>query len=398
MLITKLNLDRLNKEKKEADLIGSEYEKRNWDLFTVLVIEGDSNSISRLITKKNFQRLCKNHDIWINVDEKLIDHFSELLRCGVKKIVLPFHLKYRFNLEIPASRVIWRVKYDNNFNNIIKKISAEVSEIIETPYLNSMIPIIFQFSEEEISHLKLERLLKSIKSTIKNPVYVDTGRLSKVIDKRRFREFNFIINSKNCVIDSNLDDIFLNLLDFEKAGGLIPTIVRDTIGNILMLAYSSKESLKKAIKLRRGVYYSRSRQKLWIKGESSENTQELLKIQFDCDKDSLIFTVKQTNFACHLGRYSCFGDEKFSIQSLYEIINDRVRNSSREESFTKRISVNQSNVLEKIKEEAIEVLNFIDTENLVWEIADLSYFILILMFLNDITPSDVLNELWRRRK
>ncbi|MFX0073917.1 MAG: bifunctional phosphoribosyl-AMP cyclohydrolase/phosphoribosyl-ATP diphosphatase HisIE [Candidatus Hermodarchaeota archaeon] len=194
-----------------------------------------------------------------------------------------------------------------------------------------------------------------------------------------------------------IDDSLLNILDFEKGSGLIPTIVQDQSNNVLMLAYSSKDSLKQTITTRRATYFSRSRNKLWIKGEESGNYQEVQKILFDCDNDALLFKIKQIGYACHKGTYSCFQEREFSLNVLYDIIIERIENSTVSESYTKRLVEDNELLLSKIKEESLEVINFIDRENLIWEIADLTYFLLVLMAKKGITLQDILNELGRRR-
>jgi len=186
-------------------------------------------------------------------------------------------------------------------------------------------------------------------------------------------------------------------LDFQKNNGLIPTVVQDTQGRVLMLAYSSSESVKKALETRKATYFSRSRNELWTKGETSDNYQELKRISWDCDRDALLFTVEQTNVACHTGSYSCFGEKGFQLDDLYNVLENRLNNPI-EGSYTNKLLENESMIMEKITEESQEVVNYTDRENLVWEIADLTYFLQVLMVKNGIEPDEITNELWRRRK
>lgn len=96
-------------------------------------------------------------------------------------------------------------------------------------------------------------------------------------------------------------------MDFEKQQGLIPTIVQDVhTKEVLMLAYSNKESLKKTYELKLATYYSRSRKSLWIKGQKSGNIQEIKKVYLDCDSDTLLFLVSQKGVACHRNKRTCF--------------------------------------------------------------------------------------------
>lgn len=101
-------------------------------------------------------------------------------------------------------------------------------------------------------------------------------------------------------------------LDWRRCNGLIPTIAQDAeTKEVLMLAYSTKESLAKAVETKQGWYCSRSRKRLWRKGEESGNTQEIVCIKADCDADTLLFVVNQKGNACHLGKKSCFFKEVF---------------------------------------------------------------------------------------
>jgi phosphoribosyl-ATP pyrophosphohydrolase len=207
----------------------------------------------------------------------------------------------------------------------------------------------------------------------------------------------FICLNKDTNLDS-IDNLLLDTLDFDKQKGLIPTIVQDLDNIVLMLAYSSRESLKFTITTRKATYFSRSRKQIWIKGEQSGNTQIIKKIYLDCDADTLLFQVDQNGVACHTGSYSCFQNSRFSIQYLFGILNNRIQNASSTESYTKRLSEDYDLLISKIKEESLEVINYTDRNNLIWEIADLTYFILVLMATQKITPREIVNELRRRSK
>jgi len=185
------------------------------------------------------------------------------------------------------------------------------------------------------------------------------------------------------------------------ADGLMPTIVQDPAGQVLMLAYSSKESLKLALTEGRGIYFSRSRQEIWRKGETSGHVQELISCRTDCDRDTLLFTVKQSDAACHNDTYSCFGqatsDRKFSLTSLFATLQER-RLSAPEGSYTAKLFANRRLLLKKIMEEAFEVTSFEDRTNLRWEIADLIYFLSVLAVDEGIEWKEIESELAARRR
>lgn len=196
-----------------------------------------------------------------------------------------------------------------------------------------------------------------------------------------------------------LKDAYVASLDFNKMNGHIPTIVQDALTNqVLMLAYSTKESLLKAFETGTGTYYSRSRSELWTKGLTSGNTQKLISARFDCDRDSLVFKVLQNGPACHTGSYSCFeSNKKFDWHSLYQILKDRSA-SMPEGSYTAKLLNNSHYLNRKINEEAFEVITAETPNELAWEVADLLYHVSVLMVKNNLSVDDIYNQLEGRHK
>ncbi len=191
----------------------------------------------------------------------------------------------------------------------------------------------------------------------------------------------------------DLHKCFVESLAWDKAN-LLPTITQDTNGNVLMLAYSNKESLYKTLADKKVTYYSRSRKALWTKGETSGNWQELISIRTDCDRDTLLVRAEQKGVACHLGNYSCFGDKPFDLNVLYDIVRDRFANP-RPESYTAKLA--QGDLLkEKIMEEAEEVCDARSREDKIWEVGDLLYFLTCYLAKEGISFAEVFAELQRR--
>lgn len=190
----------------------------------------------------------------------------------------------------------------------------------------------------------------------------------------------------------SLPEAFLAALDWSQE--LLPTITQDTSQQVLMQAYSSRESLAKTFETAKVWYYSRSRQKLWMKGETSGNIQKFQRIRRDCDGDALLITAEPAGPACHTRRYSCFNNKNFSWNELHEVLKDRLENP-RPGSYTAQLR--GPLLTAKILEEAQELVLAESREDVIWEAADLMYFIQVLLAKQGISPSEVLAELKRRR-
>ena len=196
-------------------------------------------------------------------------------------------------------------------------------------------------------------------------------------------------------------------LKFDESG-LIPVVIQDYYTKeVLTVAYMNSESLKITINEGKTCFYSRSRQELWRKGETSGNYQHVVSIKSDCDNDSLVVEVIKDGPACHTGAESCFGnlifktrEENFSIQNLYNLIKERKTNNT-ENSYTSYLfEKGLDKILKKIGEECTEVIigaKNEGNEELIYELADLVYHSMVLMIEKDITLTDIKEELRRRQ-
>lgn len=209
----------------------------------------------------------------------------------------------------------------------------------------------------------------------------------------------------------------LEKIEWEKMDDLIPVITQDSSSNeVLMLAYVNKEALELTLKTGFAHYFSRSKQRIWKKGESSNHTQKIVDIFLDCDNDTLLFKVIQEGVACHTGRKSCFftnlQNEKIVedvlvdtsktysvIDSLYHTIQEK-KNEDTTKSYTAKLLKGDTNsMLKKIVEEAGEFCFAIKDKNkdeAIYEAADIAYHILVAMASLNIDPDRVKQELKRR--
>ena len=180
----------------------------------------------------------------------------------------------------------------------------------------------------------------------------------------------------------------------DRSDGLVPTVVADETGTALGLAWSSRESIARAVEMRRGVYQSRKRG-LWIKGEESGDTQQLLRIDLDCDRDALRFTVRQSGAGfCHLKTATCWGAAP-PLSQLGRTLRERAERPQ-PGSYTNRLLVDASLLRDKLVEEAGELADAVTPRDVTGEAADLMYFALARMTVAGVTLADVERELARR--
>jgi phosphoribosyl-ATP pyrophosphohydrolase/phosphoribosyl-AMP cyclohydrolase len=211
--------------------------------------------------------------------------------------------------------------------------------------------------------------------------------------------------------------IDVSKLKFDEKG-LIPAIVQDVKTDaVLMLAYMNGESLARTVETGYTWFWSRSRQQLWNKGETSGNVQKVLSIMYDCDGDTLLLKVEQTGVACHTGNYSCFSyplwnsasgenlpvaDNKLPtiLSDLYRVIQEKRENGG-PKSYTKYLFMSgQDKILKKVGEECAETIIASKNNNqaeVVYEMSDLWYHCLVLLAYHNITPGQMLAELGGRR-
>nr|WP_277985524.1 bifunctional phosphoribosyl-AMP cyclohydrolase/phosphoribosyl-ATP diphosphatase HisIE [Miniphocaeibacter massiliensis] len=196
-----------------------------------------------------------------------------------------------------------------------------------------------------------------------------------------------------------------------NSDGLIPAIVQDALTKeVLMLAYMNEEALEKTLETKSSWFYSRSRKELWNKGETSGNTQEVVRIALDCDRDTVILWVIPKGPACHTGENSCFFNDVESYKEVpdrqmlfkeYEIIKDRAENPV-EGSYTNYLlREGVDKICKKIGEESAETIigaKNNDKEEIIYESSDLLYHLSVLLYNQGITLDDLMLEIEKRYK
>jgi phosphoribosyl-ATP pyrophosphohydrolase len=320
----------------------------------------------------------------------------ELLRAGAERIILGTALWEDFTKNLPKDRVQaaldtndnrvmthgWRKEQKAPFEEQLKRIEERAGSVLCTFIEN-------EGTMQGISRQRVEQL----RETTDLPLTV-AGGISGTKNATDILRTGVDLQVGMALYTQNLDPNETIAKQIPE-NSLTPTIVQDETGQVRMLAYSTRESLKQALTTRKGIYYSRSRKELWEKGSTSGNTQQLISCRLDCDGDAILFKVKQKGKTCHTGSHSCFGKESFKPETLQQIIKAR-RNQPR--SYTDTLLKNENELNAKLMEEAEELTQTATRNETIWEAADLFYFMMVTLESKGCTWQEVLYELEGRQK
>lgn len=372
----------------------------------VAVIDLDA-AMNKGANRDVIKQICRIAECRVGGGIRNVDHARELITLGASKVIVgtkafendSVNHEFLNALEKAVGRRHLMIAIDAFNGEIVTqawkhKTGLRVLDVVTElePYANEFL---FTCVEKEGGMQGTDLgTIKKIAQLTKNRLTV-AGGITTVDELREISSIQANAQLGMALYTGRLDltDAFIESLNWKS--DLIPTITSDTAGQVLMVAYSNKDSLRQMFNTGKMWYYSRSRKKLWMKGETSGHIQDFVKVRTDCDSDALLVTVDQTEVACHFDNYSCFGDKKFSLYELYDVIKDRFENP-KPGSYTATLT--HEKVREKILEEANEVVEAEQRDHIIWEAADVLYFLTVLLAKSDITIDDVLTELRRRRK
>jgi len=194
----------------------------------------------------------------------------------------------------------------------------------------------------------------------------------------------------------------MNTLNFDKQNGLLPCIIQDaTTNKVLMLGFMNKEAYEKTLEEKRVTFYSRTKERLWTKGETSGNYLEVVEIMEDCDQDTLLIKVNPTGPVCHTGADTCFNESntEWTLTQLEKLIQQRKANPKEGSYTTSLFQSGINKVAQKVGEEAVELIieaKDHDQSKFLNEAADLMYHFLVLLAAKNATLMEVENTLKER--
>lgn len=348
------------------------------------------------------KKLCKVADCRVGGGIRTVEKAKQVIANGAKKIIIGTCASEEFLTQLPKDKILvaidskkgkvvtegWQKESDNTPEDLVKRFDDLCSG-----YLYTIVEKEGMMGGTDLDAIKKTRSLT-------NKELIAAGGISSVEEIVELNKINAGCQLGMGIYTGKIDliEAFQSVLDFEKCNNLIPTIVQDINSQqVLMLAYTNKESLRKSFETGKATYFSRSRNSLWTKGETSGNIQKLITARYDCDRDTLLYKVEQTGVACHTGQYSCFEDKKFGLEDLYQVLQERFQNMP-EKSFTTKLFKDETFLKRKINEESFEVIHSLTKDELAWEVADLTYFVMTFMVKHGVTIEDVLAQLDSRRK
>ncbi len=208
---------------------------------------------------------------------------------------------------------------------------------------------------------------------------------------------------------SNQLSLDASTIDFAKGDGLVPAVVQDAdTGAVLMLAYMNREALEQTLARKRAVFYSRSKQRLWEKGETTGHTLDVVDVVADCDNDTVLVTARPRGPACHNGTLTCFGDESRSaattlsfLSKLEAVIAQRATEKPEDSYTAKLLDKGVARVAQKVGEEGVEVaLAGVggDESKVIEESADLLFHLLVLLRARGLSLAQVIEKLESRHR
>jgi len=347
-------------------------------------------------------------DIEMVVDAQLIvetDGFvaSCLLDAGCDKIVIP--IQTEADLQALDKAKVSKDRLAVIFSTMEMCDSIIDLDTIKNTLTSMCDKLMIRLSYDSITKYKssLQSFIESLNRTLSIPIHFEIT--SDIISNQDIMSILTLHNVTLSIIDPSavqLGNVMASYLKTDRMDGLYTTVVCTRSGEALGLVYSSLESIIAALECGRGVYYSRSRQGLWRKGDTSGHYQDLHRIDVDCDGDALRFTVTQRGGSdgvrafCHLNTLTCWGPPR-GIRHLEQTLSSRLIDAP-PGSYTKRLVEDEVLLRDKLLEEAQELSEAHDPQHVAEELADVLYFAMVKAVKAGVSIDDAVNELDKRTR
>lgn len=346
------------------------------------------------------KKMCGIKPCFVGGGIRTVELGRAYLKAGALKIIVGTQANESFLNHFLPDQVIaavdtykdelveegWKKKTDETLFERIQKIQASVSAFSHT----------FVHTEGTNLGIDLEQVM-TLKNRINKRLIVAGGISSyaeiATLDKLGIDCFvgRAVYEGKISLIES-----FIHLLRFDD-NGLIPAIIKNQFAEILMLGYMNKQSLQQTFATKKVTFWSRSRNKLWQKGETSGHFLDLVSIRADCDRDALLVNIHTDTPTCHLNKKSCFDDSVLSL-TQFEAYLKGIVSLDNTRSYTRKLTTDTAFNAAKITEEALELIEATTESEIVHEAADLIYHVQTYLMAKNVSVEAVFNELEGRKK
>lgn len=370
-----------------------------WRVFGELAVIDLDAALGQGDNSALVKELCAVAQCRVGGGVRTVDRAQELLRAGAARVIVGTAASETFLAKMPRERVIVAVDQDQGRLQSMgwrqDEAEAPMARVRRLePFCGGFLMTAVA-KEGRLEGLDWEAA-REIRATTKRPITY-AGGVSTVEDVAALDRLGLDAQVGMALYRGLLDpaEAFLACLDWDKQGGLLPAAVQDEAGRLRMLAWQSRESLRRALTEGKGIYWSRSRGELWEKGATSGHSQQLLRVETDCDRDTLRFVVNQQGPACHTGAATCFGPADFALADLEVTLRQRLATAP-EGSYTARLLREEGLLEAKLREETEELIAASTPDEKVWEAADLLYFLMVRMTQGGVRLDQVLRELERR--
>lgn len=301
------------KQGKEKVYENDDIEKviKQYKIFPQINVIDLDSAMGKGNNRELIKRICKELVCNVGGGVRSVEIAKDYLENGANSIIVGTNANSEFLNQLPKSKVIVALDTKNGkiatngWNKLEEEDIYEKMKQLESYCYKFLITNINVEGLNKGTDLKF---FKTLVGKTKNDIMV-AGGITTVDEIKHIHNLGFdqVLGMAITSGKLNIMDCYIQIMDFEKQNGLIPTIVQEIhTKEVLMLAYSNKESLKKTYDTGKATYYSRSRKSLWTKGEKSSNIQCIEKIYLDCDSDTILFLVKQKGNACHRNKSTCF--------------------------------------------------------------------------------------------
>ena len=367
----------------------------------VAVVDLDA-ALGRGENRELIRRLCGLAEVRVGGGIRSEEDVRHWIRAGASKVMVGTMARPEFLSLFPRDRIVacldargedvvvegWTRRSGEKFIDRARALERYCSEFLFT-----------QVSVEGTLGGSDLQSAARLREAVDIPVTV-AGGIHSVDELRQLEELGCNGQIGRVLYEGKIElaEAWTHLLRFDDRG-LLPIVVQDTdTREVLMLAYGNSESVRRALRTGQGWYYSRSRDELWRKGGTSGHTQELVRARWDCDRDTILFEVRQTGPACHRLTRSCFGNT--SIPPLTELERTLAsrKGADSADSYSVRLMNDSELLAAKLREETEEVIEATGGDHLVWECADVIYHLMVRMQVSQVTLADVERELRSRAR